>query len=759
MLLRAVVLALLLGAGAVVAVAPHAAATPNLCDEPWDDEQDMADAYGAYCRSTWLVDPGVGHFLDRRQLLDAAPLYAAHGFSRQWLWYAPSTSVSIPSGSAQEWVGCPAGTHVGGTCPSDVTLHHHPILASFRQRPLHLSVFSYGGRSIARLCGNFFYPPATAGVPVPHLTAEKFDDRNRNGARDAGEPGLAGWTFRIERLGSTFGDQPTGEVTRVTTGADGTLDLALDGIGPGTYAAEELPQDGWAATTPARQTFVVSDGAGDAEVAHLRFGNAETRADLVKADFRLVDPPARLDAHTAADLTVRAVLRNDGPADATAADTVDVAVPEDCRAQPAHAEVSRFLAAGASVTVDIPVRLVCDRPSFHPVTFTDHLAVGTTGVEDPDPGDNTVAFEHVFPVFDRADVTLHGTTVTCPDRGAVGTVFTCTVEAVVTDAGPYGPAGAGVTFGLHPPADCTATDVGGSGTQPLTLEVGTPVTVVSSWQVRCASRSFHPVTATAAAVLDHLHVEDPRPDNGAGTAATTVPVFEPVDLAVTGLDVRCTERESSTAASSCTATATVRNAGPAPGVATVTTLTVAPAPGCTAVPAAVQRTAAVLDAGTVRTVTATWQLTCTSAGRHGVTVTAAVRADEPHAEDLTTGNDTTVTVWGPADVKPRSLPSSVNVGKEGVVPFALLSTATFDATAGVDPASLRFGRLGTEDSVVSCAPGGEDVNDDGRPDLVCRAQTQAAGLQCTTTVALVTGLLRDGTAYRAEDDVRIVGCR
>src|SRR5690242_9693407 len=137
-LVRAAVLALLIGTGAVLAGAQPAAATPNLCDEPWDDQQDMADAYGAYCRSTWLVDPGVGRFLDRRQLLDAAALYAAHGFSRQWLWYAPATTVSIPAGSAQEWVGCPAGSHVGGACPTDADLHHHPILASFRQRPLQL---------------------------------------------------------------------------------------------------------------------------------------------------------------------------------------------------------------------------------------------------------------------------------------------------------------------------------------------------------------------------------------------------------------------------------------------------------------------------------------------------------------------------------------------------------------------------------------------------------------------------------------------
>ncbi|WP_327009948.1 hypothetical protein OHA72_23570 [Dactylosporangium sp. NBC_01737] len=59
---------------------------------------------------------------------------------------------------------------------------------------------------------------------------------------------------------------------------------------------------------------------------------------------------------------------------------------------------------------------------------------------------------------------------------------------------------------------------------------------------------------------------------------------------------------------------------------------------------------------------------------------------------------------------------------------------------------------------MSCAPGGEDVNDHGRLDLVRRAQASRSGFACTTTVALITGVLRDGPAYRAADDVKIVGC-
>jgi hypothetical protein len=136
-----------------------------------------------------------------------------------------------------------------------------------------------------------------------------------------------------------------------------------------------------------------------------------------------------------------------------------------------------------------------------------------------------------------------------------------------------------------------------------------------------------------------------------------------------------------------------------------------------------------------------------------------VVTDEPHAEDRAPTNNTTTTVWGPGDVKPRSLPSSVNIGKEGAVPFALLSTPVLNTLTDVDRTSLHFGHDGTEDSGVSCAPDGEDVNDDGRLDLVCHATTRLTGIDCATTVAYVVGRLTDGTRYQSEDTIKVTGCR
>jgi SdrD B-like protein len=609
-------------AAALLPPAPPAAATSNECT--WYTDQDIADTYSPSCRDTFLVDVGVGNLMNRRQLLDAADYYRAQGFDRQWLWYAPMTTVYIPDTSTQLWTGCPSSLPrvAGNACAVPPETHLMLNGGALKATSISLRTFAFDHRAIVRACGNFLKPSAGSN-PVPTALLEKYDDRNRNGMRDPGEAGLAGWQFRVERVTSTFTDQDPGVIDTVTTDADGYVRFAFNGAGPGTYAVEEIGQDGWAPTTAARQTFVVGDGVGSGEVAHLRFGNAQTRADLAKVDFGLVDPPTRLDAHTTTELTVRAEVHNNGPADVAATDAIDVTVPDDCLAEPAHDEASRTLVAGDSAVLEFRVRLTCQLPSYHPATFTDHLAVTTPGVSDPVLENNTKAFQQVFQVYDKADVRLADTAVACPARADVGETFECVVTARVSDAGPYGPVTVDVTVGLQPPADCRAEDTGG-GHQTLTLPAGSAQTVTSRWRVTCGQRSYHDVTASAEAVLNHLHVEDPVGDNATGTAATRTEIFEPADLAASVVDLRCGEREANTTASSCTAMLVIANAGPATHVAVLATLSIKPEPDCTASPAEPQQTRLVLDAGASATVPAIWQLACTQNHRHSVRVRACI---------------------------------------------------------------------------------------------------------------------------------------
>lgn len=264
----------------------------------------------------------------------------------------------------------------------------------------------------------------------------------------------------------------------------------------------------------------------------------------------------------------------------------------------------------------------------------------------------------------------------------------------------------------------------------------------------------------AKASVDHIHVEDHASANDVREDKDTTEVFQNTDLEISITKVECSEREHNTTSSSCVVTAVLTNAAPvspnwADDVHVLSNLTFNAADDCTVTPVTEQPAAAVLSIGEPLTVTAKADISCSNSARHSVSVKATLTNDpdlDPHAVDA----DEATAQWNPSDIKPRSLPSSINLRKAGLVPFALLGTADFDPRTDVDFNSLRFGVTGSEDTVVRCATGGEDVNDDGRIDVVCFAETANMGLTPTTTVMTITGMLTSGTPFYSQDAVKVL---
>lgn len=113
------------------------------------------------------------------------------------------------------------------------------------------------------------------------------------------------------------------------------------------------------------------------------------------------------------------------------------------------------------------------------------------------------------------------------------------------------------------------------------------------------------------------------------------------------------------------------------------------------------------------------------------------------------------------DIKPGSYPNSINLGSNGVVPVAILSSETFDATQ-VDPETVILAGSG----VAMRGKGNkylaheEDINDDGLLDLVCQVETENLDPgQFQDGYAILTGNLLEefgGTPIEGSDEITIV---
>ncbi|MFL5328347.1 MAG: SdrD B-like domain-containing protein [Gemmataceae bacterium] len=115
------------------------------------------------------------------------------------------------------------------------------------------------------------------------ISGTKFEDRNNNGTRDTGEPGLAGFVFYNDANGNgardwtdtnSDGVWESGEGERWTT-TDANGNYSFTGLTPGTYTIREVPQTGWTQTSvnPAPITPLSNQVVGGIDFGNIRKGH------------------------------------------------------------------------------------------------------------------------------------------------------------------------------------------------------------------------------------------------------------------------------------------------------------------------------------------------------------------------------------------------------------------------------------------------------------------------------------------------------
>jgi hypothetical protein len=138
----------------------------------------------------------------------------------------------------------------------------------------------------------------------------------------------------------------------------------------------------------------------------------------------------------------------------------------------------------------------------------------------------------------------------------------------------------------------------------------------------------------------------------------------------------------------------------------------------------------------------------TALGSYTITVTVT-DDDGGSSSDSFQVEVRTVTVT--IDIKPGSYPNSINLGSNGRIPVAIITTADFDATE-VDPTTVRFGPGGA----IPVQYAIEDINGDDDDDMILHFNTQELGLDKEDTEATLTGQTEGGANFTGTDSVRIV---
>lgn len=103
------------------------------------------------------------------------------------------------------------------------------------------------------------------------------------------------------------------------------------------------------------------------------------------------------------------------------------------------------------------------------------------------------------------------------------------------------------------------------------------------------------------------------------------------------------------------------------------------------------------------------------------------------------------------DIKPESDPAVVNPNEHGKIWVAILSEDGLDAPQDVDQSTLTFGGTGSEQSLIDCRKQPRDVNGDGKNDLECRFDAQAAKLSAANPIGIARFQTKAGVFYEGQN--------
>lgn len=224
----------------------------------WSDENEMRESSTG--RDTFIYDPGRDEEIKKSEFVQPllANYYDEWDFDANFLNWAKIEEIS----PKRDWAGCKEGPHLN-PCPISL-VHFRPVSLALTEDSS-ITALHWKDAFISTVCGNF--SEGGGKGPMPKIAGVKYEDLNADGDRDAGEPGLGGWTIRLRHGGKV--------VATTTTAANGKYSFRLnanEGMDAGTYRVEEVLKPGWVAEE-APGAIEVPLGSKDKTFGGNDFGN------------------------------------------------------------------------------------------------------------------------------------------------------------------------------------------------------------------------------------------------------------------------------------------------------------------------------------------------------------------------------------------------------------------------------------------------------------------------------------------------------
>ena len=516
------------------------------------------------------------------------------------------------------------------------------------------------------------------------------------------------------------------------------------------FAFAGVPSATWSTGALASHDGGSSDAGSSLSVADPVGCDCE-KADVKKVSFEVVNAPTDIDVSTDVNVTLRSVIRNNGPyGPVDIEDKISVKqTPTDCDVTPlTYTQVVEHVAANTQVTVDKVFTIHCNKPSTHKFVFKDEAKLkpcDSLCVEDPDSSNNSATTDLTVNAWAKADAKivaqsvegcddLNGNTKCdfgepthpAPSEIPVSQDVPILVKETIHNNGPYGPVEL-ETVGIPTASpDCTITPA--SHTEQFhNVAVGVDVTHNEPFTIHCNKPSEHTFTFDNVISIKEPHITDPISGNNTAHTAWTVSAIAQADLQVVAQRTVVWPTDIDVSQNVLVTLETdVKNNGPYGSVEALFEGRLSPPTGCTAVPALISQQV-VLAAGESKKVQQQFTLHCSQKCLHTFTFYNSITAKDPHVRDPQPANNTrsrilSVHSWAQADAKivsqsfvnaPTEIPVSTNVdvtlrktlhnnGPYGPVDVSISASAVApaDCTATAKAGNPTSARLPVSSAVV-----------------------------------------------------------